>query len=193
MQYNIEQINHLIRHRRTVYPELFDPERKVPDEIVWQLLENANWAPTHGLTQPWRFKVFAGAGIQQLIDFQTDLYKQVTPEDSFVQVKYDKLINRPEVASHIISIGMKRDEKIREMEEIEAVACAVQNMQLTAWAYGVGSFWSSGGITYKEEAKAYFDLGEQDKLLGFLYLGYAAKPPKDSRRGDIKEKLSWVD
>ena len=49
------------------------------------------------------------------------------------------------LSSAIIAVSMKRDvtEKIPEIEEIEAVACAIQNMLLTATAYGLGTFWSS--------------------------------------------------
>jgi nitroreductase len=62
-----------------------------------------------------------------------------------------------------------------EVEEIEAVACAVQNMFLTVTANGLGSYWTTAGITYFKEAKEYFGLGDNDRLLGFFYLGYVSK------------------
>ena len=64
------------------------------------------------------------------------------------------------LSSHIIAVGMKRDEKksVPEVEEIGAVFCAIQNMYLTATAYGVGAYLSTGGITYFEEAKEFFGL-----------------------------------
>lgn len=37
-------------------------------EQVEQLLEAANWAPTHGRTEPWRFVVLGKAGQQQMLD-----------------------------------------------------------------------------------------------------------------------------
>jgi nitroreductase len=69
----------------------------------------------------------------------------------------------------------------------------VQNIYLTATAYGVGGYWGSGGITYREEAKDFFGLDPQDKLLGFFYLGYPEKAPKAGTRGDIKDKVVWVE
>lgn len=33
--------------------------REIPREVLAALLEDAHWAPTHGLTQPWRFHLFA--------------------------------------------------------------------------------------------------------------------------------------
>ena len=55
---------------------------------------------------------------------------------------------------------MKRhaDKNIPEFEEIAAVACAVQNMHLTAAAYNVGCYWTTGGVTNNEAAKPFFGL-----------------------------------
>lgn len=186
--------NKLMRSRRSIYPEQFD-DRTIPDTIIEQLLENANWAPTHGLTQPWYFTVFTGNGLRKLADFQAGLYKTSTPEASFSEQKYEKLLTNPTRCSHVISIGMKRQpaKKIPEIEEVEAVACAVQNMYLTATAYGIGCYWGSGGITYQEAAKTFFDLGADDRLLGFLFLGYPKDgftPPPGFRK-PISDRVRW--
>jgi nitroreductase len=194
MEYNTNDINLLIKSRRSIYPNMYTGE-KIDDKIIEQMLENANWAPTHRLSEPWRFVVFAGEGLKKLADFQSELYKEVTQrEGSFSEDKFEKLATKPLSASHIIAIGMHRDEKKRlpEVEEIEAVACAVQNMALTAEAYQVGCYWGSGGITYMAEAKAFFGLGEEDKLLGFLYVGVPKMRPPRGRRKPIGDKVNWI-
>lgn len=192
---NPELANELIRKRRSIYPPLYSGE-KVEEAVIEQMLENANWAPTHALTEPWRFTVFSGEGLKKLADFQSELYKKLsTANGSFDEKKYQKLQDKPLLCSHIIGIGMKRDpkKKIPEVEEIEATACAVQNMYLTAAAYGVGCYWGTGGITYKDEAKAFFGLGEEDKFLGFLFVGTPkeGKWPEGKRR-PVAEKVEWV-
>lgn len=194
MKYNTEELNHLIRHRRSVYPKQYN-DRVVPKEIVEQLLENANWAPNHGKTEPWRFFVFTGKQLQKLGELHASLYKKTTAEEAFNEVKYQKLLQNPPKASHVIAICLKRQVggRIPEVEEIEAVACAVQNMYLTATAYGVGCYWSSGGATYSEEFKEHFGLGTQDRLLGFFFLGYTDSEIPDSTRGPIAEKVTWVE
>lgn len=188
-------INQYIQTRRTVKPEKFTDE-PVPQDIVEHILENANWAPTHGFTEPWRFWVFAGDGREKLGNFHAELYKKHTPEDQFKEKAYQKIKDRPMMSSHIIAIGMKRGnqpEKIPAIEELEATACAVQNMWLTAAAYGVGGYWNSGGMTYHEEMKNYFGLGENDEFLGFLFLGYPEKDwPKGKRISDIHDKTEWI-
>ena len=188
-----EDINELIRNRRSVFPSQFDNTKKIPDEIVKQILINATWAPNHGQAEPWFFKVFTGAGLQTFAALQSSLYKENAGED-FKNDKFIKLQQTPLLASHIISIGMKRTttKKIPEIEDIEAVACAVQNIYLSVAAYGLGGYWTTGGITYLDKAKYHFGLEEPDKLLGFFYLAYIAVPSPKATRRPIEESAVWV-
>jgi nitroreductase len=193
MQYNTDSINHLIRNRRSVFPDQFDAGKRIPDEIIENILINATWAPTHGQNEPWHFTVYTGNGIKQLASFQSELYKQESGS-KFTESKYIKLQQQPLKASHIIALGMKRDanSRIPEIEDIEAVACAVQNIYLSVAAYGLGGYWTTGGITYYEKAKSFFGLGETDRLLGFFYTGYIAVPSAKGKRIHINNKVSWI-
>ena len=187
---NNDDFNRLIASRRSIYPKMYSGE-PVSDHIVEQMLENANWAPTHKFTEPWRFRVFTGNGLERLADFQAKRYLQRSG-DNFDERKYEKQKTSPLLASHVICIGMKRNKVVPEIEEVMAVACAVQNMLLTAAAYGVGCYWSTGGTTFDAAAKGFFDLEEEDKLLGFLYLGTPGKTIPKGMRQPVEEKVTWV-
>jgi nitroreductase len=189
MQTQAEIITSIIKSRRSI--KHYIPGKQVPEEIILQILENATWAPNHGNTEPWHFAVFSGKGLQKLADFQSELYKQQAGL-KYVEAKYLKLKKAPLLASHIIAIGLKASKRFPEMEEVAAVACAVQNISLTVTAYGLGGYWSTGGITYMEEAKPFFGLGEDDKLLGFYSLGYVDAPPQECKRKPLQEKVVWV-
>ena len=193
MVISTEQLNNLIKSRRSTKPRLFNGQ-KIDDKIVWQILENANWAPSHGLTQPWKYHVYSGSGLTLLAEFQADLYKASTPPEKFKQDKYERMKSNIFKSSHVIVICMERQEseKIPEIEEIEAVACSVQNMALTAAAYDICSFWGSGGVTYTPELKEFLELGEKDRCLGYLYLGYSDNPTMTSRRSSIRENVVWI-
>jgi nitroreductase len=65
-------------------------------------------------------------------------------------------------------------------------------MYLTVAAYGLGGYWTTGGVTYKASAKEFFGLGEDDKLLGFFYVAQVAVPSPDSKRKPLAEKVEWV-
>ena len=48
----------IIQSRKSIFPKDFTGEL-IEKDVVMQLLENANYAPTHKLTQPWIFKIFS--------------------------------------------------------------------------------------------------------------------------------------
>ena len=102
------QVSELIRKRRSIFPKSYNG-KPISREIVQEVLENANWAPTHKMTEPWRFKVMAGGGLERLSQFLSAYYKEHTPADKFSEVKFKKLKNNPLKASCIIAICMKRD------------------------------------------------------------------------------------
>src|SRR5690606_2123974 len=74
--FNLEEVNKIIRNRRSMFVAQFKENDPVEDHIIHELLENANWAPTHKLTEPWSFTVFTGEGLKQLADFQAQLYRE---------------------------------------------------------------------------------------------------------------------
>lgn len=187
--------NALIRRRRTIKPHLMD-DRPVDPRHLAAILENANWAPTHGQTEPWRFFVFTDEGRQRLADFCQSLYQKITPEDQFRQSKYDKLPAQMLKAPVVVVVAMKRQdsEKIAEIEEIEAVACSVQNMYLTACALGMAAFWSTPPLIYTDEMRQWLGLSDtRDKCLGIFYLGWPASEEwPEGRRHDVSEKTVHV-
>jgi nitroreductase len=188
------QFNALIEKRRSIFPQDYTGE-KVDDTIINVMLENANWAPTHKLTEPWRFMVFTGDGLKKLGEAQAEVYKNVTEKDgTFKEERYQNLLKKPMQSSHIIAVCMKRDEKksVPEVEEIGAVFCAVQNMYLTATAYNIGSYLSTGGVTYFEEGKEIFGLTAEDKILGFFHVGIPKHEPRAGKRKPIEDKVIWV-
>ena len=190
---NPELFNELARSRRSVFPDQLEAGKKVSDAIIKEILTNATWAPNHGKQEPWQFTVFSGGGLQKLATFQSELYKQEAGEN-FKEITYAKLQQNPLKASHVIAIGMKRtnNKNIPEIEDIEAVSCAVQNIYLSVTAYGLGGYWTTGGVTYKESAKSFFGLGEEDKLLGFFYIGHIAVSSTGGTRKSIEEKTTWI-
>jgi nitroreductase len=193
MRFNLSEITELIRERRTIYPEQFS-SRKVHREQIEVVLNNAQWAPTHGNTQPWRFKVFMGEDHrQELSQFLGKTYQEVVPEENQNDLKLAKLMRRPLISSVVIAVCMERqpEETILEMEEIEAVACAIQNMHLTCTAYGLGAFWSTPKVIYTHQMNSYLGLGEKDKCLGLFYIGYPEIEWPKAHRRPIDYTTEW--
>jgi len=192
---SFDSIKNNILSRRTVKPEAMNG-KLIDDEQIAQLLELANWAPTHGHTEPWRFVVFSGAGLKAISNFHADLYKRDMEAKEMKPAKYDKILNRTSKISHLIAIGMKRGDhpKIPSKEEHASAAIAAQHIWLGAAAKGIACYWGSGGMTYHPEMKKHLGLeGEEDQLLGFLYLGYTDETAiKGKRLSEISQKTQWI-
>lgn len=188
----MKTIQEIIKNRRTTKPSFFTTE-KLNDADIKEMLEAANWAPTHKFTEPWRFIVFTGNAKNEFGKKHAALYKENTTEENFDDKKFEKLSLIAEKASHIIAIIMHRDEaeRVREIEEIAAVACAVQNMMLVATAKGFAQIWSTGGLTYHSEMKKYLGFNEKDNVMGFLYLGKSDLKPKSKRFSSAEDKTVW--
>ena len=187
-------LNDLIKHRRNVKPKLFTGEI-IPDSIVSTLLSSANWAPTHGYTEPWRFVVFSGKSISTLAVFQSELYKSSISTDFYNELKYEKLNNHPLLASHIIALVVEKSvgTKISLLEEIVATSCAIQNVLLSAASLNIAVHWTTGGMTYNDEMKSFLGFEDKDQVLGFLYLGKSPEHiNKEGRRlSTLADKVIW--
>ncbi|MCP4887854.1 MAG: nitroreductase [Planctomycetaceae bacterium] len=187
-------INQVIRSRRTVKPKNFTSQ-DVDQAIIRTMLENANWAPTHGMTEPWRFSIFRGAARQRLAEFLAETYKSLSTPESFKPKKYDGMRQNAMLAPVVIAIGMKRQEseKISELDELLAVACAVENLHLTATAFRLGGFWSTNIAATSDAMGEFLGLKPKDRALGLFYVGYPACEWPVGDRTPIDGKVQWID
>ncbi|TKC06330.1 nitroreductase family protein [Pedobacter frigoris] len=191
MDQEIEILTRIIKRRRSIFPASYTQE-EIPVDVIKQILESANYAPTHKLTQPWRFIVFRNDGKTKLGEELARLYKQTTPEHQFLQKKYDSILEKVNQSSCVITLNLElHSDKVPEWEELAALACAVQNMALTAETLNVGAYWSSPGMI--ANLNDYLNLGEQEKCFGLFYMGYHNEESRVAVRGPIEDKLKWID
>lgn len=191
----LDQATALIRRRRTVKPDDMDSSRPVPHDLLATLLENATWAPSHGLTEPWKFVVFEGESRRMLAGQLQQIYRATTPPSELREDKLAKMGRNPLLAPVVIAVSMERrgGDKIPELEEVEAVACAVQNLMLSATAAGLGSFWSSPPLLESSEWKNTLGLRQEDRCLGLIYLGWPRtdRPAPTSARRPLTNCVEW--
>ncbi|GLU55994.1 nitroreductase family protein [Dyadobacter frigoris] len=186
----IDSINEVIRSRRSIFPPSYI-EKEIPKELIETILENANFAPTHKLTEPWRFRVFTGSGLDKLADYMGEAYKANTTPETFSEAKYEGTRSKSLKSAAVIAIIMETHaEKIPEWEEVAAVACAVQNMWLTSTANNIGAYWSSPSVN--DALKAFLELKENQKCVGFFYMGYHNLGEIPARRTPIADKVTWI-
>jgi len=187
----VNNISDIIKNRRATPPR-FMAKTEVSKEIIQQLLENANWAPTHKNTEPWRLKVYSGESKQKLAgDIYSLLTSKLAQGEQLNVQKIDKFKEALERVPVAIAIIFERDaaERVPEWQEIAAVSMAVQNMWLTATGLGLGAFWATP--EFLPLLNDIIGIQSRQKLLGFFYVGQVAMEYPSPGRGDIAEKVVW--
>lgn len=188
---SFEDLTEIIRKRRSVFPNMYN-DREITDETILQILENANWAPNHKKTEPWRFKIFKGDSRNDLSEYLGAYYKSNIDPEKFSDIKYKKTLKKPLQSACVIALCMYNDPSVSipEWEELAAVSCAVQNMWLSCTALGIGSYWSSPRSIL--EANEFLALGEHEKCIGLFYMGYYDQEGLNSTRKPISDKIVWM-
>lgn len=170
----------VIRERRAVKKGYNNNE--VTEETVRALLEDALWAPTHGMRQPWRF-IFVGK--EELPSFA----KQVAstyPESK--QENRENYLNEP---SAILVAVMDAPELEKQWDEnFGAISTMIQNFWLLAWEKQLGMVWKTNSHIYHENVKKILDVEENEKIVGFIHMGYFDEAPEAKERIPLENKFT---
>lgn len=178
-----------IKYRRSVFPASYI-DKEISDEVIKELLEHANYAPNHKLTQPWFFTVFKNDGLVKLADKMAELYRTQTKEEQFLQKKYENIKEKILKSAAVVAINVAYSGVVPRWEEVAAVGCATQNLWLAAKAKGIGGYWSTPGTL--GGLKDFLRLDENEDCLGLFYLGYHQEKESVGLRKPVEEKIRWV-
>ncbi|WP_312398988.1 nitroreductase [Sphingobacterium sp.] len=188
-------VTKVIRQRRSTYADAYRKQALDP-RLLEEILTNATWAPTHKMTEPWRFVVLSAA--QQsaygryMADYYKDHYPDLSPADR--RRKFEYLKNYPLNAAAIIALIFQPSTRITlpEWEEIAAISCAVQNMALTCTAMELGSYWASGAAAIQFVRQ--FTQSDHEQSFGLFFIGYPGGDQSNikKRRSPITEKVSGL-
>jgi nitroreductase len=181
------------RTRRTVKPDIMDSSREIAHELLLEILEDAHWAPTHGLTQPWRFHVFTGQARARLAEVLQSLYDRITPVTEVRPEKRAKLGDNCLHASAVVAVVAHSEPagKISRLDELCSTACAVQNLLLSAHQRGLGSFWATPPVACSQEFTTWLGLDAADCSLGLVFLGYAKGSPAPPIRLPLEKRITF--
>lgn len=182
-----------IKNRRSIFPGSFS-DKKISDEVIVELLQAANQAPSHKKANPWRFKVVSGDGLDRLGDFFMDTYKRKTSEEKYDLIKQKNLKKKVLKSSHVLIITTQLNPAngLPEWEEIAATSCAVQNLWLACEELGVGGYWSSPRF-YMDEINDFIQMNEHEICLGFFYLGVPMEGLEfNVDKGDVNDRVDWI-
>ena len=155
-------VEQAIKGRRT--HKVFGPE-PVDRELLGEVLELAQWAPNHHLTNPWRFRVLGPESLARLKE-------AAGPEAA------SKLDRAPTlVAASVVQNG----DPIQDEEDVCATAAAVYIVLLAAHARGLVGYWRTPAVLRDPAGREALGIGDNEKVLGLIHLGpqRQEQPPPD--------------
>lgn len=194
-------VENVIRRRRTEKVLCrIEEQTPVPDAIaadrkqaVLSSIETAGWAPFHysrlpdGIAEPWRAHVVWPGDLKKLAVYLRDELGVTSKEPSLVAGSSALVLATwlPEFCDADSAASSKLDaakQRIRDEEHLAAAAAMVQNLLLMLTAYGMGTYWSSGGRLREAEVFDYLGIARNERLLAAVFIEYP------EMRSDSKER-----
>lgn len=170
----------IIRERRAIKKGYTD--KKVEESLVRELLDDAIWAPTHCMRQPWRFIFIDKEHLPSFAKKVAATY----PEER--QENREQYLNEPNA---ILVVVMEEAETEKQWEEnYGACASLIQNFWLLAWERKLGVVWKTNPHIFDPRVKEILRLKENEKIVGFLHLGYFDEVPEKKERISVDEKFT---
>lgn len=165
----------------------------VPRELIEKLLQAAVQAPNHYHVRPWRFVVMTGNSRQELGDILADALKKQNPELPEKGMELERA--KPLRAPVLIAVGVDKpdDPRVLEIENICAVAAAVENLLLAAHAEGLGAQWRTGSAARDPEVKKFLGFSPEQDLVSFVYIGYPDMTPAEAERPSFEDRTVWME
>ncbi|MEI7026264.1 nitroreductase family protein [Paenibacillus sp. y28] len=172
----------VIRERRTIRQFKSDP---VDQELLLELMNIANWAPNHGLREPWRFIQYKLEGRKQLAEAVLGAMSAEEKEKYADQ----RMKDFATIPVHLIVV-MKEDSQQKQWDDdFGAVSSWIQSFQLAAWERGIGVVWKTNTYIYAPAFREAVGVRPGEKIIGLLYIGYPAVIPPPRPRTSAESRL----
>jgi nitroreductase len=148
------------------------------------IFEAAMRAPDHGKLRPWRFFLIRGGARQHLSDLFVEGLKRQEPAATEAQIEKER--EKPLRAPLMIAVAARivTGHKVPPIEQELSAAAAAMNILNAIHALGFGAKWVTGANCYDDEFKRHFGLNENDRLVGFIYVGTPQESIQAAARPD---------
>ncbi len=184
MKDTMQSISELIRERRSVKRGYI--QKEVKQDLIVSLLNDAVWAPNHGLREPWRFIFISNDRKESFIE-EAIL-------SCFPKGQHEQMWNKFNDVPAFLIVVMKTDPRQKQWDEnFAATSSMLQNLQLLAWEKDLGMCWKTPNFIYDPRFYEALEIEKDEKIISMLQIGYFDKetPIPNRTRTDVKEKLTY--
>ena len=162
-----------IRTRRTFKAFRPDP---VPRETLDELFELARWAPSHNLTNPWRFRVVGPEALAKLKE-------AAGPESA------PKLDRAPTL---VAASAVKTGDPVQDEEDLLATGVASYIVLVAAHARGLAGYWRTPGVLRTPEGRAAVGIPDDEHFVGLLHLGWCRQEKEPPDRAAPEDFVTYL-
>lgn len=136
-------------------------------------------APDHARLCPWRFITIQGKALNKLGELFAKIMLQDNPDASEQMLERSK--NLPLRAPMIVALILHYQEHpmVPEVEQLLSLGAAAHGLLTAAYQLGIGAYWRTGAICFDARVAKALHLLENQKLMGFIYLGTPDGKPKE--------------
>jgi nitroreductase len=167
------ELEEAIRTRRTFKAFRPDP---VPRETLDELFELARWAPSHNLTNPWRFRVVGPEALAAL--------KQAAGPESA-----PKLDRAPTL---VVVSSVETGDPIQDEEDLLATGVASYILLVAAHGRGLSGYWRTPGVLRTPEGRAAVGVPDGEHFVGLLHLGWCRQDKQPPERAPADEFVTYL-
>jgi nitroreductase len=185
----------------------------LPRQLVLEILEAANLAPSATNRQPWEFVVVHRSYLDRLEDILKEAFRERVAgvsEEAMRRAIRDLSLPEAESGDRLKALGTfyrtlggapvaigvclprEKDPWVWK-NNISDSAAAIENLLLAAWGKGLGTCWMTGPLKGRADAIASFlGVPEDRELVAIVTLGYPDHQPPVPPKKDVVAKTRWI-
>jgi nitroreductase len=165
---------HLAARRRT--HKAFGPE-PVRRETLLEILSAARFAPTHHMTEPWRFRVLGAEALAAL-------------KDAAGEKESAKLDRAPTL---VVATAALTGDLVQDEEDVCATAAAIELVLLAATERDVATYWRTPQLLRTRPGRNAVGVPAGERVLGLLHFGTAEREPAARERRPVEAYVAFLD
>jgi len=166
-------LHDLAEQRRT--HKAFGPD-PVPRETLLEILAAARFAPTHHMTEPWRFRVLGPETLSAL--------KEIAGEKEAA-----KLGRAPTL---VVATAALTGDVVSDEEDVCATAAAIELVLLAATELGYATYWRTPHVLRTRPGRDAVGIPAGERFLGLLHFGTPEREPAPRERQPVESFVEFL-
>lgn len=162
----------------------------VDREDLMNIINDAVWAPNHKNREPWRLVVASEENLEKIQNVlrDTTIPNWQTLSNEEVANKMQKFTTPGAYVFVVVPEDVRQKQRL---EDYGAASTFIQNIQLLAWDYGIGSCWKTPDFLDDPKFRDKLGVKHGERIISMLQLGYFDELPKAKERKKAKEIVTF--